>query len=227
MGGIWTHNLVVIATDCIGSCKYNYRTITTTTATRRIGHLRHFKYHYWGKFPCLFVGVAVFFSSSFFHISLFPFIFHIVCFLLFYHIVFFLLIYHIVFFFYFIILLFSFWPSSLLNYWSWCICLTHKNRNSTQLCTFHKTGGCFIALMERTRSSPFSFFCEEELFGRSPTSSFSKGSLTGRDTWSNMAAYSIQNVDIECELCKRLFPGFTKFAGHPCVSNGMFIRHIY
>jgi hypothetical protein len=42
-----------------------------------------------------------------------------------------------------------------------------------------------------------------------------------------MAAYSIQNVDIECELCKRLFPGFTKFAGHPCVSNGMFIRHIY
>ena len=113
------------------------------------------------------------------------------------------------------------------NYWSWCICLTHKNRNSTQLCTFHKTGDCFIALMERTRSSPFSFFCEEELFGRSPTSSFSKGSLDGRDTWSNMAAYSIQNVDIECELCKRLFPGFTKFVGHPCVSNGMFIRHIY
>jgi hypothetical protein len=31
--------------------------------------------------------------------------------------------------------------------------------------------------MERTRSSPFSFFCEEELFGGSPTSSFSKGSL--------------------------------------------------
>ena len=93
--------------------------------------------------------------------------------------------------------------------------------------SFSKLGGCFIALMERTRSSPFSFFCEEELFGRSPTSSFSKGSLAGRDTWSNMAAYSIQNVDIECELCKRLFPGFTKFAGHPCVSNGMFIRHIY
>jgi hypothetical protein len=42
-----------------------------------------------------------------------------------------------------------------------------------------------------------------------------------------MAAYSIQNVDIECELCKRLFPGFTKFVGHPCVRNGMFIRHIY
>jgi len=42
-----------------------------------------------------------------------------------------------------------------------------------------------------------------------------------------MAAYNIQNVDIECELCKGLFPGFTKFVGHPCVDNGMFIRHIY
>ena len=76
MGGIWTHNLVVIATDCIciGSCKYNYRTITTTTATRRIGHFRHFKYHYWGKFPCLFVGVAGFFFFFFF--PYFPFSFY-------------------------------------------------------------------------------------------------------------------------------------------------------
>ena len=41
-----------------------------------------------------------------------------------------------------------------------------------------RPGGCFIALMERTRSSPFPFFCEEELFRRSPTSFFSKGSDT-------------------------------------------------
>jgi len=35
MNGIWTHNfsgLVVIGTDCTGSCKSNYHTITTTTA---------------------------------------------------------------------------------------------------------------------------------------------------------------------------------------------------
>jgi hypothetical protein len=32
LSGIRTHNLVVIDTDCIGSCKSNYHTITTTTA---------------------------------------------------------------------------------------------------------------------------------------------------------------------------------------------------
>jgi hypothetical protein len=28
MNGVWTHNLVVIGTDCIDSCKSNYHTIT-------------------------------------------------------------------------------------------------------------------------------------------------------------------------------------------------------
>ena len=35
MSGIQTHNLVVIGTDCIGSYKSNYYTITTTTAPRK------------------------------------------------------------------------------------------------------------------------------------------------------------------------------------------------
>ena len=33
MSGIRTHNLVVIGTDCIDSCKSNYHTIMTTTTT--------------------------------------------------------------------------------------------------------------------------------------------------------------------------------------------------
>jgi hypothetical protein len=36
MRGIITHHLVVIGTDCTGSCKSNYHTITTTTASRNI-----------------------------------------------------------------------------------------------------------------------------------------------------------------------------------------------
>jgi hypothetical protein len=32
MNGIGTHNFSVISTDCISSCKSNYRTITTTTS---------------------------------------------------------------------------------------------------------------------------------------------------------------------------------------------------
>jgi hypothetical protein len=36
MSGIQTHNLVVIGTDCIGSCKSNYHTIMTTTAPPEI-----------------------------------------------------------------------------------------------------------------------------------------------------------------------------------------------
>ena len=32
LSGIWTHNVRVIGTGCIGSCKSNYHTITTTTA---------------------------------------------------------------------------------------------------------------------------------------------------------------------------------------------------
>ena len=34
MKRVLTHNLVMIGTDCTGSCKSNHRTITTTTAPR-------------------------------------------------------------------------------------------------------------------------------------------------------------------------------------------------
>jgi hypothetical protein len=37
MSGIRTDNFVVIGKDCIGSCKSNYHTITTTTAPVVIG----------------------------------------------------------------------------------------------------------------------------------------------------------------------------------------------
>jgi hypothetical protein len=43
--GFELKTLVVIGTDCIGSCKYNYPTITTSTVT-----------HFLTRFVCLFVG---------------------------------------------------------------------------------------------------------------------------------------------------------------------------
>jgi hypothetical protein len=36
MNGVQTHNVVVIYTDCTGSCKSNYHTITTMTAPLKI-----------------------------------------------------------------------------------------------------------------------------------------------------------------------------------------------
>jgi hypothetical protein len=33
LSGIWTHNFSGGSTDCIGSCKSNYHTVTATTAT--------------------------------------------------------------------------------------------------------------------------------------------------------------------------------------------------
>ena len=45
MNGVWTHNLVVIGTDCIDSCKSNYHTITAMTDPSIkiiIGHYRPF-----------------------------------------------------------------------------------------------------------------------------------------------------------------------------------------
>ena len=42
MKRVLTHNLVMIGTDCTGSCKSNYRTITTTTDPR-IKRFIHYK----------------------------------------------------------------------------------------------------------------------------------------------------------------------------------------
>ena len=41
LNGIWTRNLVVVGTYCIGSCKSNYHTITTTTTLCK-GMVNHF-----------------------------------------------------------------------------------------------------------------------------------------------------------------------------------------
>ena len=39
LSGIRTRNVSVIGTDCIGSCKPNYHTITITTASTYIGNV--------------------------------------------------------------------------------------------------------------------------------------------------------------------------------------------
>ena len=39
MNGVRTHTLVVIGTDCTGSCKSNYHTIMTTTAPQFIWNM--------------------------------------------------------------------------------------------------------------------------------------------------------------------------------------------
>ena len=49
----------------------------------------------------------------------------------------------------------------------------NNKQNTFYFFTWAKLGPVY-ALMERTRSSSFLYLCEEELFGRSPTSSLSK-----------------------------------------------------